>query len=304
MKKILKSAATLGLLTGILAVSSWGQYSSGWSSGSTSGTCGSGSSSWGGFGGRLQVVGLTSDQRLICFSEDSPENASTIGFVTGFIAPDSRMIGMDYRPANSRLYGLGNAGGIYTIDPANGRATLVSRLTVALSGTSFGVDFNPVVDRMRIISNTGQNLRANVDNGVTAVDGTLTYTVPPATPATPALGVTGAAYTNNDSDPNTVTTLYDIDSNLDQVVIQSPANSGILSATGKLTVDTNDSIGFDIYSTIRNGTTVNVQGLASLTVGGRVGLYSITLFSGKANSRGLFRSTDQVLDIAIPLNQL
>lgn len=120
---------------------------------------------------------------------------------------------------------------------------------MALVGASFGVDFNPVVDRLRIISDTVQNLRANVDTGVTLVDGTLTY--PPAT--APATGVTGAAYTNNDSDVNTATTLYDVDSMMDQVAIQPPANSGSLSATGKLTVDTSSSVGFDIYSTVRNG---------------------------------------------------
>ncbi|MEJ7607988.1 MAG: DUF4394 domain-containing protein, partial [Bryobacteraceae bacterium] len=159
------------------------------------------------------------------------------------------------------------------------------------------------VDRLRIVSNTGQNLRANVDTGATIVDGTLSYT-PPA----PANGITGAAYTNNDTDPNTTTTttttLYDIDSALDQVVIQSPANSGTLAPTGKLTVDTTDAVGFDIYSTIRNNTTVDIRALASLTVAGRSGLYAVTLFSGKATSRGSFSSQNQVIYIAIPLNQL
>jgi hypothetical protein len=66
-----------------------------------------------------------------------------------------------------------------------------------------------------------------------------------------ATGVTGAAYTNNDADPNTATTLYDIDSMLDQNVIQSPANSGLLAATSKLGVDTGPTVGFDIHSRVR-----------------------------------------------------
>ena len=65
-------------------------------------------------------------------------------------------------------------------------------LSVALTGTNFGVDFNPAADRLRVISDTGQNLRHDLTAGTTTVDG-LTY--PPAT--TPATGVTGAAYTNN-----------------------------------------------------------------------------------------------------------
>ena len=123
-------------------------------------------------------------------------------------------------------------------------------------------------------------------------------------PGTPALGVAGAAYTNNDTDPNTATTLYEIDSRLDQVALRSPANAGTLSATGKLTIDTKADVAFDIYSTIRSGTTVDVQGFAALTVGGQAQFYEITPFSGKATFRGAFAAQDQVIGIAIPLNQL
>ncbi|MEJ7798158.1 MAG: DUF4394 domain-containing protein [Solirubrobacteraceae bacterium] len=178
-------------------------------------------------------------------------------------------------------------------------ATKRSQLTVALQGTSFGVDFNPVPDRLRITSDTGQNLRVDVTTGTTTIDGSLTY--PPAT--APATGVTGAAYTNNDSDPDTATTLYDIDSTLDQVSIQSPANSGQLSATGKLGVDTDATIGADIYSEIRRGTTVDVRGGAALTVGGRSRFYSIDILQGRANDRGPFSRDTQVTGIAIPLDQ-
>jgi len=118
------------------------------------------------------------------------------------------------------------------------------------------------------------------------------------------MGVTGAAYTNNDGDVNTSTTLFDLDSALDQTAIQSPANSGQLAATGKLGVDTSSTIGFDIYSTIREGTTVQVRGLASLTVGGASRFYRINLLQGRARSLGAFSSSNQVTGIAIPLNQL
>ncbi len=286
------------------------QYSrdGGWS-GDGSGRCGDGwgGSSWGSSRGTLEVVGLTGaqqPQQLICFDENDPNNAGTIGTVFG-LSVDTYLVGIDFRPAtgadgdNGDLYGLGNAGGVYTIDLRTAQATLKSRLNVALSGTSFGVDFNPVVDRLRIVSDNGQNLRANVDTGATLVDGTLNYT-----PGTPATGITGAAYTNNDADPNTATTLYDIDSSLDQVAIQAPPNAGTLNTTGKLTVDTAPLVGFDIYSTIRNGSTVDVRGLASLTTGGQARLYRITLFTGKAILRGTFSAPNQVTGIAIPLNQL
>jgi len=248
----------------------------------------------------LDVIGLTADARLICFESDDPGDARTIGNVTGLVG-DARLVGIDYRPSNSLLYGVGNAGGAYTINDDDSRrhqggtADRGPRRRVV-----FGVDVNPAADALRIISDTGQNLRFSFALGTTTMDVTLTY--PPST--TPATGVTGAGYTNNDLDPNTATTLYDVDSMLDQVAIQSPANSGQLAATGKLGVDTTSTIGFDVYSTIRNGTTVDLDAFASLTVGGQARFYAITLFTGRAESLGSFSSRNQVIAIAIPLNQL
>ena len=248
----------------------------------------------------LDVVGLTDSGRLICFSENDPRDARTIGRVKG-LDGDNQLVGIDYRPATGDLYGLGDKGGVYVVDDDNGRAMLRSRVNVPLMGTSFGVDFNPTVDRLRIISDTGQNLADNVDaNNDTVTNTTLSNPGPP--PAT-ALGVTGAAYTNNDADPNTATTLFDIDSTLDQTVIQSPAASGVLVPTGKLLTDTGPSVGADIYSTIRGGTTVHVQGFASLTVNGQSGFYSVNLLQGRADSRGSFAPRNVVTGIAVPLNQ-
>jgi hypothetical protein len=263
--------------------------------------CGERSKGWGGHYKRaLDVVGLTDDGRLICFSEKDPRDARTIGRVKG-LDGDAKLVGIDYRPATGDLYGLGDKGGVYVLDDDSGRAMLKSRLNVPLMGTSFGVDFNPTVDRLRIISDAGQNLADNVDaNNDTVTNTTLSNPGPP--PAT-ALGVTGAAYTNNDADPNTATTLFDIDSALDQTVIQSPAASGVLAPTGKLGVDTGASVGSDIYSTIRGGTTVRVQGFASLTVNGQSGFYGVNLLQGRADSRGSFAPRNVVTGIAVPLNQ-
>ena len=49
---------------------------------------------------------------------------------------------------------------------------------------------------------------------------------------------------------------FEDDSALNQVSIQSPANAGNLAATGKLGVNTDATIGSDVYPTIRNGTKV------------------------------------------------
>ena len=115
--------------------------------------------------------------------------------------------------------------------------------------------------------------------------------------------MTGAAYTNNDADPNTATTLYDLDTALDQVVIQSPANAGLLAPTGKLGLDAAAPSGFDIYSTVRGGTTVDVDGFAALSAGGRTGLYGIELVTGRADGLGWFPRRHAVVGIAIPTGQ-
>ena len=126
---------------------------------------------------------------------------------------------------------------------------------------------------------------------------------------TTALGVTGAAYTNNDLDPNTNTTLFDIDSTLDQVSIQSPPNNGSLVATGKLTVDAGPTVGFDNYSQLRKDLTVANHAFATLVVNGTTGFYRVNLLAGTAILIDNFSGdktddfSDPVIDIAIPLKQ-
>jgi len=249
--------------------------------------------------GNLEIVGLTRDQRLVCFNETAPSSATAIGTIRG-LDGDSRIVGIDFRPADNTLYGLGDAGGVYTLSLEDASAALVSRLNVALDGTAFDIDFNPTVDRLRVISDAQQNLRVNVDTGATLEDTDLVY---PGTVPTPAVGVTAAAYTNNDSSPDTATTLFDLDTSLDQVVIQSPPNAGALAATGRLLVDAAGDAGFDIYSTVRDTRTIDVKAFATLGVSGRARFYRINLLSGRAQSRGTFPSTMPVVDLAVPLNQ-
>jgi hypothetical protein len=86
-------------------------------------------------------------------------------------------------------------------------------------------------------------------------------TIPPATQ--PATGISGAAYYNNDLDPATATTLFTVDPGRDQVAIQSPANAGLLAATGTLGVDAAGDVGFDIHYTT-DGAGADGRGLAAL----------------------------------------
>ena len=251
---------------------------------------------------QLTIIALTADQRLVSFRECNPTRAHDIGSVYGLQAPDTMLVGIDFRVQDGQLYGVGNGGGIYTIDTNSAVVSFVSRLTVGLDGDFFGVDFNPAANALRIISNTGQNLRLPFMGplaGQTQTDAPLNYPGPPA--INPAMGLSGAAYTNNDLDPNTGTTLFDIDTSLNQVVIQTPPNAGSLVATGMLTDDADTPVGFDIYTTLQDGVAINNSGFASLVVGGVPGFYRVIFLTGQAFLIDYFR--DPVIDIAIPLNQ-
>lgn len=243
---------------------------------------------------RLSIVGLTDDQRLVRFGECNPGRTKSAGAITGLVG-DTTIVGIDFRVQNGKLYGVGNAGGIYIIDPATAAATLDSQLTVALSGTTFGVDFNPAADRLRVVSDTGQNLRHDLNTDTTANDTALAYV--PAAIAT----IAGAGYTNNDLDASTATTLFDVDTALDQVAVQSPANSGTLAPTGKLGLDVDAGAGFDVYTSLRNGVAVGNRAFAALSAAGVEGFYRVSLLTGKATLIGTFDVP--VVDIAIPLDQ-
>ena len=250
----------------------------------------------------LRAFGLTDDGRLVRFATRAPERARTVDFIAGLSGADTALVGVDFRVQDGKLYGVGNYGGVYTIDTKTAQATLVSTLTVPLSGNTFGVDFNPAADRLRIISDTGQNLAHNVNaDGVTASNAMLTYTPPPAAPVV-ASGVVAAAYTNNDlNQPATGTTLFDLDTMLDQIVIQSPPGNGILVATGQLGFDPGAEGGLDIYTRLSKGIAVSNHAFATLATNGKYSLVGISVLTGRATWLGRF--DEAVVDIALPLDQ-
>jgi hypothetical protein len=258
-----------------------------------SGACGERSDF--GRGRKLEVIGLTADARLVRFGECRPGRLREIAPISGLGGADSALVGIDFRVQDGLLYGVGDGGGVYRIDTASGVATLDSQLTVPLEGDSFGVDFNPAADRLRIVSDTGQNLRHNLKDDTTIADQAL------KNGDATALGVAGAAYTNNDLDPSTATTLLDVDTLLDQVSLQSPPNNGNLVATGKLTVDAGAAVGFDVYSDLERGVASGNWGFASLEVGGAPAFYRINLLTGRAIPIGMLGAP--LVDIALPLDE-
>ncbi len=254
----------------------------------------------------LEAVALTSTGKLLCVDVNDPSDARTIGTVSGLDA-NTALIGIDYRPENGKLYGVAKNGAIYTVSAKTAKATKVATMNTAPSGASFGVDFNPVVDRLRIVSDTGQNLRVDVSTGATTVDGGLTNPVPPpGMGTTGATGVTGAAYTNSDkiAKTDTATTLFDLDTTLDRAAIQSPANAGSLAATGKLGINAAAASGFDVYSYLKSGEATRNVAFAALSNGTRSSLYKVDLLDGSLKALGKFgKNKGQVIGLALPLNQ-
>lgn len=237
------------------------------------------------------VYALTDENDLLTFNSSSPEVLLGNGAISG-LAVNEDLVGIDIRPANNMLYGVGSFGNVYSINPANQVATYVSTLSTPLNGSRFGVDFNPVADRLRVVSDTRQSLRINVDTGATIVDGMLT--------ASPSPIVTAVAYTNSFGPSPRVspgTTLYGIDvrSTGDHLVIVNPPNSGTLSTVGPLGINVGALTGFDILSTNAN----NVAFAALQRPGGFSEFYSIDLGTGAASLIGEIGGGDLIDGIAV-----
>ncbi len=246
------------------------------------------------------IFALTADNNLLSFSSGSPNLAAAPKPITGLSAGES-LVGMDFRPANGLLYALSNQSRVYTINTATAAATPVggAPFTPPLEGANFGVDFNPVPDRIRVVSDLDMNIRLNPNNGaVGGVDTVLAFATGDAN-ANANPSVVGSAYTNNFAG-TTTTTLYGIDSVLNAVVLQGSVggtpvspNTGQLTTVGMLGVDTTDDVGFDIAP-------VSGAAFASLTVAAAApALYTINLATGAATMIAPIGSGQAIRDIAV-----
>lgn len=214
---------------------------------------------------------ISASNELLIFNHTSATPTAVAKLITG-IQTGENIIGLDMRPKNGQLYALGSTSRIYTINASSGVAAVVGgQLTTSLSGSQFGFDFNPVVDRIRIVSNLGQNLRINPDDAVVAVDGAITSLV---------ASISGAAYTNNFAGA-TSTVLFDIDALGDRLYKQDPPNNGVLVDVGPLGVNVESSNGFDI-----GGTSGIAYGI--FTVGATQRIYTVNLTTGAATQQAAF----------------
>jgi Domain of unknown function (DUF4394) len=195
-----------------------------------------------------RMLYATTDQNLLLqFNERSPDRIRDLRAISGLPAGVT-LRGIDFRPATGDLYGVGSDNVVYRVNPQTAIAVAEGpAFTPGLRGTSFGVDFNPTVDKIRVVSDAQQNLRLNVDEGtVLSADKDLNPGMPQAV---------GAAYTNSSFTPNkpTATQLYVVDAATDQLFLQNPPNDGTLTMPKRLRVDVGPNTGFDIAGAENTG---------------------------------------------------
>lgn len=238
------------------------------------------------------IYGLGSGNFIFSFDSLTPGTITTPVAVTGL--GGSTLLGIDFRPADGGLYGIGTGDRVFSINRTTGAATDVtaaSFLTSLGGGSAFGIDFNPAVNRLRIVSDADTNLRIfgasqNVDASLVYQTGDVNFGVNP--------NITSVAYTNPDTNPATGTTLYGIDTALDVLVLHNTAPGfQNLSTVGSLGVNAPANTGFDIsisgtaYAAFHNGTDSQ--------------LYTIDLTTGAATMAGTIGGGIVIQDLtAVP----
>ena len=239
-----------------------------------------------------RFAAVDAQNRLYTFSDARPgewKRTTLRGLAAG-----ERIVGLDVRPANRQLIALTNRSRLYSVSRSERKVTAIgmTAFTPALAGSSFGFDFNPTVDRIRLVSDAAQNLRLNPATGsVGATDAPLAYKAGDAG-AGMAPAVLGSAYTNSVAGA-TMTALFGIDTRRDALVLQAPPNEGALATVGALGVNLAGPLGFDISA--RDG---RAYVLARRSGAPRSRLFRIDLTSGAATQIGAIGRAPSLVALA------
>lgn len=259
-----------------------------------------------------RIFAVTESNKLLVFNAGQPQKATVVGNVSG-LQGGEKLNGIDFRVARGILYGLGSSGRLYTIDTRTAQAKAVGNgepLAFSMQGAEFGFDFNPTVDRIRIVSDAGQSMRAHPDTGAAVdgnpnqeglqMDGPLAYASqqPGADPRKPR--VVAAAYTYNKQNEK-ITTNYVIDAQHGTLVMQgskegaTPAvspNTGQLFTVGPLGVSSFTQAHFDIAD-------VTGAAFVAITYGDASKLYLVNLDTGAARLIGTIGGGEKVRGISV-----
>jgi hypothetical protein len=232
----------------------------------------------------VYAVTDASEPRLLSFDPAAPDHILAAPKLSGLEAGEV-VQGVDLRPATGALYALTTTtlgARIRVLDAGTGAlssplalaadpADLSSPYIGLTASGGVGVDFNPISDRLRVVTAADEDLRVNPNTGLVITDAALN-------PGTPE--VVGAAYTNSYGGATT-TTLYDVDLASDSLVFQNPPNNGTLVAVGSLGIapDSAQDLGLDI-SPVGNAAYLVAR------VAGVTKLYTVNLATGQATAVG------------------
>src|SRR6476620_1108301 len=252
----------------------------------------------------VPVAGLTVSNRLVFFDSSSPSSVAAYVSIIG-LQSGERVLGIDFRPLTGQIFALGSTSRLYTLIPITGAATPVGNapFTPLLSGIEFGLDFDAATDSLRVVSNTGQNLRLDPNSGsVLAVDTPLSFAA-----GEPEVGmmpdISGVAYTKNFNGA-VATTLYAIDWRRGRLErIGSPDGSPVSPNSGQVfnvgTLGTGfqitEMVGLDsaansgtAYAALRSG-----DALSSST------FFTINLATGSVTQQGTIGGGEFIRDITV-----
>ncbi|MEW4566573.1 DUF4394 domain-containing protein [Tautonia sp. JC769] len=223
---------------------------------------------------------------LHAFHTDTPGTATTIVLGGAVNSLDD----IDFRPLTGQLYGYVDSSDEYVIiDVKTGNTTLASSSPVVPTNTSrLGIDFNPTIDRARVVTELETNIVFNPNDGSTTLVNDLFYVAgDPNEGANPQVVANG--YTNSllgimsDS-----TVQYVLDSDLDILAILGN-NAGTLTTVGSLGVDFTEDAGLDIFFDPSTGTNMAFA-LLNTVNSNNSALYTIDLTTGAATLVGDFGS--------------
>lgn len=243
------------------------------------------------------VFGITRDNRLVAFNPATPGSLTVDVPITGLTAGETA-IGIDIRPATSEIFVFGSGNRMYSVS-MGGVATAVGTGFTALAATTSSFDFNPTVDRVRVVDAAGNNRRLNpATGGDAASDTVLTY----GTGGTPR--AVGVAYTNSQfgvtAAMGSIRELF-VDSQLNtlgeigtQAGGNASFNGGVSATIGGLGFDLFDDAGFDIYGP------TGIAYLSNLGSTGAASFYTVNIGTGAASLVGQIGSGNRlVTDIAV-----
>jgi hypothetical protein len=221
-----------------------------------------------------KLFGLTCANNLVEFGSGNPGTLARYVAITGMTAGAS-MLGIDFRPSDGRLFGVGSDSRVYTIDTLTGAASAVGgAFTPGVSGEHFGLAFSGAQDRLRLASVEGnQNLSLDPLTGaVASADPDLAFAAGDANSGgNPA--ISALAY----SETGAASTLYAIDATANALVTVDPA-TGALTTVG----------GFGVNAYLCSGLDIDTDGTAyaSLSTDNGSELYTVDLATGAATLLG------------------